>query len=32
MYDYNATGKLRTVIDDENNLLNKYYYSTDDKN
>jgi YD repeat-containing protein len=32
MYDYNATGKLRTVADDDNNLLNKYYYSTDDKN
>jgi YD repeat-containing protein len=32
MYDYNATGKLRTVVDDENNLFNKYYYSTDDKN
>jgi YD repeat-containing protein len=32
MYDYNATGKLKSVVDDADNLRNKYYYSTDDKN
>jgi len=28
-YDYNATGKLKSVLDDNNNLRSKYYYSTD---
>ncbi|MDR1348118.1 MAG: RHS repeat protein [Prevotellaceae bacterium] len=32
LYDYNATGKLKSVTDDANNLHNKYYYSPDDKN
>ncbi|MDR1199205.1 MAG: hypothetical protein LBK94_09400 [Prevotellaceae bacterium] len=28
-YNYNNTGKLRSVIDDNNDLRKKYYYSTD---
>jgi hypothetical protein len=28
-YDYNNTGKLRSVIDENNDLHKKYYYSTD---
>jgi YD repeat-containing protein len=32
MYDYNTTGKLKSIVDDLSNLRNKYYYSTDDKN
>jgi len=28
-YDYNVTGKLKSVFDNKNNLRNEYYYSTD---
>lgn len=31
VYRYNATGKLKSVIDDSGSLQNKYFYSTDDK-
>ena len=30
-YNYNATGKLKSILDDTNSLRNKFYYSTDDK-
>jgi YD repeat-containing protein len=30
-YDYNATGKLKSVVDDLNNLNSRYFYSTDNK-
>jgi YD repeat-containing protein len=30
-YNYNATGKLKSIIDDLNNFNSRYFYSTDNK-
>jgi YD repeat-containing protein len=30
-YDYNATGKLKSIRDDLNNFNSRYFYSTDNK-